>query len=807
MSEAFEKELGQTLRGLGRRPGFAVTVVLTLGLGIGISTAVFSVVNAVLLRPLPYVEADRLVALFTHEIRKGQARNPSSPADFLEWKRQSRSLDLLTAAHPWSPVLTGRGQPEFIPALKATPDLFALLRADAAHGRVWDDPAFAGQEVVVLSHGLWQRRFGADPHLVGQALVLDGKPYVVAGVMPPAFQFPPFWSVGAEMWTPLRFTAKDETNQSRFLRVFARRKPGADLRQVRSEMELIERRLRETQPADHADAAITVEPLREPVVSDVRPALLALSGAVAFVLLIACANVTSLFMARGLGREKEVVLRAALGAGRLPLLRLLLSETLILAALGGIFGVGLAGLGIAALRGLGPQDLPRLGEIHLDGRVLGFGLLLSVAAGLFSGLAPAFRALQTDLSGALKQGERLAGSARHPLHDGLVVVQFALALVLLVGAGLLTKSFARLLHPDPGFRVEGLLTLKVALSGSPFAEPARQGPFFEEVLERTRQVPGVIEVGLVNHLPVAGDTWGTHFSVFGQPSSADDLPSATFRVASARYPAAMGIPLVRGRSFSEDDRADTARVVLVNESLARRHWPGGDAVGQRIREGGADSKEPWLTVVGVLKDHCQSSLTEAIRPEIVFPYSQNPVAWFKETTLVVHTATEPLAVAEGVKRQIGSVAPELPLTHVQSMRQILTDAVSQERFAALLLGGFALTAVALAAIGLYGVMAFVVRASAREIGIRMALGARASAVFGRVVGRGLVLSGCGAALGLLGVFAGTRLLASWLFGVSPSDPAVFALVLLGLLAVSALACAVPARRAAQVDPLVALRDE
>ncbi len=337
---------------------------------------------------------------------------------------------------------------------------------------------------------------------MGQALVLDGKPYVVAGVMPPAFQFPPFWMAGAEMWTPLRFTAKDETNQSRFLRVFARRKPGADLGQVRSEMALVNQRVALAWPEDHAGTEVTVEPLLEPVVSRVRPALLALSGAVAFVLLIAGANVTSLFMARGLGREKEVVLRAALGAGRLPLLRLLLTETLTLALLGGIVGVGIAGLAIAALRSLGPQDLPRLGEIHLDGRVLTFGLLLSLASGLFSGLAPAWRALRTDLSGALKQGERLAGSARHPLHDGLVVVQFALALVLLVGAGLLTKSFAHLLHPDPGFRTEGLLTLKVALAGSPFAEPARQAALFEEVLERARRVPGVVEVGLVE--PPAG---------------------------------------------------------------------------------------------------------------------------------------------------------------------------------------------------------------------------------------------------------------------------------------------------------------
>jgi putative ABC transport system permease protein len=801
------RDLQQTVRSLSRRPGFAATVVLTLGLGIGISTAVFSVVNGVLFRPLPYREADRLVALFTHETRKGQKRNPSSPADFVEWKRQSRSLEDMTAAHPWSPVLTGRGQPEPIPGLKATPGLFALLRAEAALGQLWDaDARRSGEDVVVLSHRLWQRRFGGDPRIVGQALTLDGRPYVVAGVTPPGFRFPPFWMVGAEMWTPLRLTAQDETNPSRFLRVFARLRPGAALGQARSEMDLVSRRLVETQPEDHAGTEIIVEALQEPVVSRVRPALRALLGAVALVLLIAGANVMSLLMARGLGREKEVALRGALGAGRLRLLGLLLVETMALSLLGGALGLGLARVGIEVLGVLGPQDLSRLDEIRLDGRVVAFSLLLSLATGVVSGLTPALRALRVDLTTALKQGERTAGARRHPLHDGLLVAQFALAVVLLVGAGLLTKSFLRLLHPEPGFRTEGLLTMRVALSGSPFAEPERQAVFFDQVLEGARRVPGVVGVALVNHLPVAGDTWGTRFSVEGQAASYDP-PAATFRVASPGYVETMGIALRSGRVFTADDRSDRPEVVLVNETLARRHWPGKEAVGQRIRQGGSESNQPWLTVVGVLGDTCQSSLTEPIGNEIVFPYAQNPVAWYKATTLVVHTRTDPRFVAEAVKRQVWSIAPDLPLTEVRTMRQVLTDAVSQERFAALLLGGFALSALALAAVGMYGVMAYVVRARAREIGIRMALGARAGVVFGRVVGRGLVLSGVGAALGLFGALAGTRVLSAWLFGVSPTDPNVFAGVLLVLFLVSALACAVPARRAARVDPLIALRDE
>jgi putative ABC transport system permease protein len=803
------RDFQQAMRSLAQRPGFAATVVLTLGLGVGVSTAVFSVVNAVLLRPLPYREADRLVALFTDETRKGQERNPTSPADFLAWKRQSRSLADMTAAHPWSPVLSGRGQPEPIPGLKATAGLFALLRAEAAHGQVWDEASAlgSGEDVVVLSHRLWQRRFGADPHLVGQTLTLDGKPYVVAGVMPPAFRFPPFWSVGAEMWTPLRMTARDETNTDHFLRVFARLRPGAALEQARSEMDLVGRRLVETEPKDHAGIEVNVEALQEPVVSRIRPALLGLLGAVGFVLLIAGANVMSLLMARGLGREKEVVLRAALGAGRLRLLSLLLSETMALSLLGGLLGIGLAAFGVEALRVLGPADLPRLAEIRLDARVLGFGLLLSLVTGLLSGLAPAWAALGTDLAASLKRGERAPGLGRHPLHDALVVAQFALAVVLLVGAGLLTKSFLRLLHPEPGFRTQGLLTLSISLSGSPFAEPDRQSVFFERVLEGAHRVPGVVHAALVNLLPVAGDTWGTRFSVEGQTAPADDPASATFRVASPGYLETMGIPLLQGRTFTADDRSDTPRVVLVNRTLARRHWPGGDGVGQRIRQGGPDSTEPWLTVVGVTGDACQSSLTEPIGAEIVFPYTQNPVAWHQATTLLVETRTDPLALADALKREVWSIAPDLPVTPVQTMQQVLTDAVSEERFSALLLGWFALCALALAAIGMYGVMAYVVRARAREIGIRMALGARAGAVFAGVVGRGLALSGLGAALGLAGALAATRVFSAWLFGVSPKDPAVFLGVLLVLLLASLLACALPARRAALVDPLVALRDE
>jgi predicted permease len=803
------RDLRQCGRGFHRRPGFAVAVVATLALGIGVVTAVFSVVNAVLLEPLPYAESDRLVALFTHEIQKGGRRNPSSPADFLAWRNASGRLEQMTAAHPWSPVLTGRGQPEPIRALKATPSLFALLRAEAALGQVFgaSDSGREGHAVVVLGHALWRRRFGADPRIVGQALTLDGAPYVVAGVMPPGFRFPPFWAVGAEMWTPLRLEAGAESNHGRFLRVFARLVPGATLQAARSEMALVDRRLAAEDPAAHVDTAVNVEALREPVVSRARPALLALFGAVGFVLLIAGANVTSLLLARGLAREKEVAVRAALGAGGARLLALLLTESTSLAMAGGLLGLGIARLGVEALRAFAPEGLPRQDEIHLDARVVAFGVAISLLTGLLTGLVPARRAARGDLGGALKRGDRLTASGPSRLHDALVVAQFGLAVVLLVGAGLLIKSVHGLLHPEPGFRTERLLTMSLALSGSPFAEPETQGPFLDAVLEGVGRVPGVLGAAFVNHLPIGGDTWGTEFAVEGGATPADDPPSATFRVASTGYLTTIGIPLLRGRAFGSEDRPGSPGVVLVNASLARRFWPEEDPVERRIRRGGPDSKAPWSTVVGVFGDTRQSSLTEPVRPEILFPYAQNPVPWHKATTLLVHTRVPPASVADAVKAEVWRLAPDLPVTDVRPMDRVLGETVSQERFGAILLGGFAASALLLAAVGLYAVMAYVVSTRRREIGIRMALGAGAREVFSRALGRGLALAGVGSALGLACALALSRVLGHLAFGVSPTDPSIFVAAPLVLVAAGVAASAVPARRASRVDPLVALRGE
>ena len=795
----------QSLRQIRRRPAVALLVILTLTLGIGASTAIFTVVSGVLLRPLPYHESGRLVALFTHEIPKGERRNPTSPADFFGWRKGGQSLEDMTAAHPWSPVLTGSGQPEPISGLKATASLFRLLKAKAALGRTFDAREDSGEDVVVLGHRLWQRRFGGDAAIVGRSLTLDGKPHTVLGVMPPDFRFPPFWATNAEMWSPLRLTAQDQSNHSRFLRIFGRLRPGASLTQSRAELEVVARRLTEARPASNAGIAVNVEALHEPVVSQVRPALLMLLGAVVLVLLVACANVTSLLLAQGASREKEMAIRAALGAGRGRLIVQSLAESVSLAVLGGLCGLWLAAVGVDALRLLSPAGFPRLEEIALDRRIVAFDLLLSVLAGIVSGLAPALRRSRSDLTTALKQGDRLAAAGRHRLHDLLVMGEFALALVLLIGAGLMTRSFVKLLEPQPGFRTDGVLTMTVSFSGSPLGEAAKQTPFLDELLSRVRAVPGVDAAALVNHLPVAGDTWGVAFTVEGQTHPPDEPPNAVFRVATRDYLRSLGIPLLRGRDFTDDDRAQAAGVVLVNRALARRYWPDGDPVGRRIRQGGAESQAPWCTIVGVVGDTRQADLVEPVRPEILFPYAQNPVAWYRAATLVVGTHAEPSSLAEPVKAQVWAIDPDLPITHVQSMSQVLSEAVAQERYNAFLLGLFALTALLLAAGGIYGVMAYTVSLRTREIGVRMAIGAGAGSVFKMVVGRGLALSGSGCAAGLLAALGLSRVLSGMVHGVSLTDPTTFAGVAIGLLSVSFAACALPALRAARFDPLTALR--
>ncbi|MEM7354439.1 MAG: ABC transporter permease [Acidobacteriota bacterium] len=797
------RDIRYAVRSLLRAPGFTVVAVLTLALGIGANTAIFSVFNGVLLRPLDYPQSDHLVAVFDGY------RSPTSPANFLDLREQSERVEQWTAAHPWSPVLRGEERPEQLQALKATPSLFDLLGVDAALGRTFRPSVDAANEqVAVLGHALWQRRFGSDPEIVGRALSLDGADYVVIGVMPAGFEFPPFWATGAELWVPLVFTPEQqEDRQAGFLRLFGRLVPGADLHAARSEIKSLAGRLASAYPEVNEGLELTVEALMEPVVGGVRSALGVLLGTVGFVLLIACANVANLFMVRASARRGEIAIRSALGAGRANVLRQLLTESLVLALVAGGLGLLLGLWGLEALVALAPENVPRLAEISFDGRVFAFSLMIALLTGGLFGLFPALSVLRSDLRDALREGsrqvaERRGGGARR----ALVVAEISLSLILLVGAALMLQSLARLWTLDPGFRTANVLTMDLSLAGSEHEPAERQGPFFDQLVAEVGALPGVTGVGLINHLPIGGDIWRLPFQIEGRPApSPSESPRATVRTISPTLLATMDIPVLTGRGFDQRDRADSQPVVLVSQSLAERYWGQEPVVGQRIRSGGDEAE--WLTIVGVVGDVRQWELSEDITPGLYRPYSQNPFAWFTQTSLVMQTAAEPAALVSTVANRIWELEPNVPIAQIRTMNEILAGAVWRQRFNASLLALFAGLALVLAAVGIYGVMSFSVLRRRSEIGVRMALGAGRRQILQWVVGQGLWITACGLVVGLLGAAALSRFLGSLLFEVPVTDPRTFVAVSVLLAFVALVACYLPARRASRLDPLSSLRSE
>jgi len=804
----FLQDLRYASRILWKNPGFTAVAVVALALGIGANTAIFSVVNTVLLRPLPYKDPEQLVMVWEDASRHGYPRDTPTAANYIDWRDQNSVFSGMAAISDNNFNLTGIGDPERLKGRSVSANLFPVLGVDPQLGRVFtaaeDQPG--AQKVVLLSHRLWQRRFGGDPAMVGKTLRLNDEPYTVAGVMPARFQFP---ENDDELWVPIAFSAEEAANRDRhYLQVIARLKPGVTLAQAQSEMTTIGARLQQQYPQSNADLGVAVTSLHEHLVGDIKPALLVLLGAVGLVLLIACANVANLLLARAAMRQKEIALRVALGARRWRLLQQFLTESVLLATLGGILGLALAYAGLLLLGSFIPENIAQAREISLDLKVLGFTLLVSLSTGLIFGLAPAIQALRLNQSETLKEGGRdsVTGRSGKRLRGVLVTAEVAVSLVLLIAAGLLINSFLRLRNIDPGFKVDHLLTMKIELPQPKYETFKSLSGFYADLVQRVQALPGVQSAAVTTNLPLYRQGNSISIQIEGRPDPPPGQEQiVTTRIISPGYFDTMSIPLLAGRPFNDQDAKTTPNVVVVSETMARRIWPGENAVGKRIAPGRIRTDADWMQVIGIVKDVRQFDLIVDPKPQMYLSYRQ--AVFFPPEDLVVKTDVDPASMAAAVRKAVWEIDKDQPVSNIKTMEEILGDSIARQRFSMLLLGIFAGVALLLAAVGIYGVMSYSVAQRTHEIGIRMALGAQTGAVLKLAVGYGLKLVVAGVLIGLIAAFALTRLMATLLFGVTPTDPATFALISLLLVGVAAVASYIPARRATKVDPLVALRYE
>jgi len=807
-----EDEMFQDLRFgarmLAKNPGFTLIAILTLALGIGMNTAIFGVVNAVLLRALPYPQAERIVVLWgKNELLKlNQTEFPASYPDFMDWRERSRSFTQLAAMLPGSFNLSGGGGAERIGGAEVSADFFDVLGVGAAFGRAFDasEEQRGAEPVVVLSHSLWSRRFGADPQIIGRTVTLDSKRYRVVGVMRAGFAFPHGTDLPTlfgfpdrvELWTPL--IPQDYLRNQRGNRgmvVLARLKPGVTQAQAQSEMSAIAGHLETQYPGTNRGFGIQVTPLYEQIVGAIRPALLTLFAAVWLVLLIACANVANLLLSRATTRRKELAIRSALGAGRLRIARQMLTESLLLAGLGGAAGWLLAHWATSVLLRLSSDRLPRADEVGMDYRALAFTALLSLLTGVVFGAVPARQAAGLNLNETLKASGQNTARGGQRTRSMLVVAEVALTLVLTVGAGLLVRSFLRLQQVDIGFNPQNLLTAQINLPLEQYRDGSQWASFFNRLIERVEALPGVQSAAVTQYLPVSGVEGSVGFQIEGRPSEQDQWPSAGIRRVSHGYFRTLGIPLTRGRDFTGQDEQEH-RAIIINDAMARRFWPGAEPTGQRINLFGSVRE-----IVGVVKDVRYSSVDKVADPAIYEPES----LWFAH--LVVRASAEPLGQLAAVRAQVQALDRNLPLAEIATLEQLRANSMAGRRFNTLLLGVFSAAALLLAMAGVYGVLSYTVTQNTREIGIRMALGARGGDVLKLVIGQGLALTAAGVAVGLLVAIAMTRLMAGLLYEVGAADPLTFAGVALFLFGAAAVACYLPARRATKVDPLVALRQE
>jgi putative ABC transport system permease protein len=798
--ETVWQDLSYGARMLVKNPGFTLIAVITIGLGVGANTAIFSVVNTVLLRPLPFEEADRLLAVWGFHPQIG--REDASLPDFADWRDQNRSFERMAASTGRSFNLMNGEEPERLLGEAVTIDYFSVLRIQPVLGRVFlpEEDRPGASRVVVLSHGLWNRRFNANPSLMGQSIKLNGQDYTVVGIMPSTL-----WLPGkAELWVPLAMDPTQAGRRNDFLTVTARLKPGVSLEQARTDMDAITKRLEQQYPQSNAGWRADLVPMHEQIVGKSRAMLLTLLAAVGFVLLIACANVANLLLSRAAAREREIAIRAALGAGRGRLIRQLLTESILLALLGGLVGGLLSLWGVNALVGLGPaEEIPRLSEIGVDGPVFGFTILLSLATGVLFGLAPSLQVARLDLNTSLKEGSRSSSTAGGKLRQCLAVSEVALSLILLVGAALMIKNMHQLLNLDAGFNRENLLTVRLALPRARYREDHQIAAFYQQLVERVRGLPGVVSATTVSPLPLSGGGNFLSFSIAGRPAPPpEEVVDASVLFVGDRYIETMGVPLMVGRPLIEQDRQPGPKSTLINQTMARRYFSNQNPLGQRITlDGPQNPNAQWMTIVGVIADVKHRIMEKEVYPSLYIPEATSSM------TLVTRARENPLGLTSAIRSEVKKLDPELPAYNIKTMNQTLGAALERERFTMFLLSIFAAAALALAAVGLYGVMSFAVSQRRREIGVRMALGAQRRDVLMMVIGQAGKLALAGVLIGLGGVLALKGVLKTLVFDVSITDPLIFCVTALFITLVALLASWAPARRATKVDPIIALRSE